>query len=145
MLKYLLVLFLFLPAIVHADVEMNTIAVSSTDNLTDINVPNTQTVFTKAYSIRNHQWDSVSIMYKATSGGVVGVSIQAERSFHLPTTEAVADTSYVIWNTTATATDKSTWHMATLDTVATPYVRFRITGTGSNDNSTTVKIQLQNH
>lgn len=127
---------------VHADIRKTIESVASTDTLVDINVPNTQTVYTKSYSLINQGVDSIAYMYKATSSGTIGVSIQAERSFDRPTTEATADAKYVVWNTTATTAD-ATWKMATLDTVVMPYYRFKITGTGSNHNSTTVQIKVQ--
>lgn len=142
MLKFILALLMVIPSMVYADITRTIESVSSTDTLTDINVPNTATVYTKSYSLVNQDISSIAYMYKATSNGTIGVSIQVERSFQRPTTEAVADASYVVWHAPAT-TINATWQLATLDTVVMPYYRFKITGTGSNHNSTTVKIKVQ--
>lgn len=143
-IKLLLALLVLVPSVASADVKRIIEVVASTDNLANINVPNTATVITKSISLQNQEIESVGYMYKATSSGVIGVSIQADRSYDRPATEAVASATYVPWNAAATTTDAS-WHMATLDTVVMPFLRFRITGTGSNDNTTTVQIKLQKH
>lgn len=109
-----------------------------------IAVPSTSTtVITDSQSLVNTGLaTNIGIMYKATSSGVIGLSLQATRSFKAPTTEGSADVTYVLWNAPATTTD-SAWHMATLDTVVEPYMRYQIVGTGSNDASTTVQIKIQ--
>lgn len=142
--KILLAFLLFGSVNSYADISRTIESISSTDTLTDINVPNTATVYTKSYSLVNQDVESIGYMYKATSSGTIGVSIQVERSFQRPTTEAASDATYIVWNSPSTTAD-SAWHLATLDTVVMPYYRFKITGTGSNHNSTTVKIKVQKH
>ncbi len=108
-----------------------------------IGASSTTTVLTDSVSLENTGLaTNIGVMYKATSSGVVGVSIQAQRSFQRPTTEGSSDATYVVWNTAFTTTDTA-WHLATLDTVVTPYLNFKVTGTGSNDASTTVQIKVE--
>lgn len=145
MILRILFLLLMMGGVANADLQRTVENITSTDTLVNINVPSTGTVYTKAYSVRKTEAaESIAYMYKPTSSGTIGVSIQAERSFAAPSTEAVADATYVAWNSPAT-TSSAIWQMATLDTVVMPYVRFKITGTGSNHNSTTVQIKLEVH
>lgn len=85
---------------------------------------------------------NIGIMYKATSSGTVALTLQALRSFKTPDTEDAPDATYVVWNVSTTTSDQA-WHMATLDTVVEPYMRYQITGTGSNDASTTIQIKVE--
>lgn len=126
----------------HADIARVVENAASTDSLTNIIVQNTQTVYTKSISLVNHDSGSVGVMYKATSNAGINLSIQAERSYTRPTTEAAADSSYVVWNAPFTTAD-NTWKMATLDTVVMPYLRFKITGGSGNASTTTVQIKVQ--
>lgn len=106
-----------------------------------IGVPTTGTSITDSISLVNPGVTSIGVMYKATSSGVVSVTLQALRSFQRPSVEGTSDSSYVLWNTSNTITDTA-WHMATLDTVVMPYLVFKANGTGSNDDSTTIQIKV---
>lgn len=145
--KLILSFLLFGASFSYADEPRRTVEnVVTVDSLgamyTTITVPTTSSVTTKSISLINSGIQtSVGVMYKATSTGVVGVSIQAFRSFQRPTTEGVADATWVVWNAPATTSDTA-WHMATLDTVVVPYMTLKLTGTGSNDASTTVQIKV---
>lgn len=85
---------------------------------------------------------SLGVMWQATSPGTVSLNVQALRSFRRPTSETLADPSYVSWNAPNTVSD-TLWHMATLDTVVEPYLRFRVTATGQNSGSTTLNIKVE--
>lgn len=142
-MRLFLLVFLLIASNSYADVIRTIESEASTDSLTNINIPSTQTVYTKSSSLVNYNTaGSVGVMYRATSNGVIGVSIQSQRSYAKPTTEAVADVNYISWNNAFTTTDNQ-WHLATLDTIVMPYLRFKITGTGSNDNSTTIQIKVE--
>lgn len=108
-----------------------------------IAIPSTSTVTTDSQSLVNTGLaTNLGVMYKATSSGTVTLSLQAVRSFQRPGTEGSPDATYVVWNSAVTDSDTN-WHMATLDTVVEPYMRYQITGSGSNDASTTIQIKLE--
>lgn len=147
-LRILFLLFLMFGSIsAHADDIRRTIMNAATvDSLgtivSTIAVPTTATVYTKSISLINHGYESVGVMYKATSAGTIAVTVQSQRSYSPPTTESVYDPAYVDWNT-PTSTSDNTWRMATLDTVIMPYLRFKISGTGSNAASTTMQVKVE--
>lgn len=145
--KILLALILLGMVPAHAeDIRRTVMSVASTDTLngiyTTMTPASTSTVYSKSISLVNHGYESVGVMYKATSSGVIALTVQPQRSFDRPTTESANNAAYVPWNAPFTISD-NLWHMATLDTVVMPYVRFQITGTGSNDSSTTIQMKLE--
>lgn len=142
MIRIFLVLFLLFSSIAHADVTRVVETAASSDSVTNISVPSTNIIFTKSISLVNHESGSVGVMYKATSSGTINLTVQAERSYSRPTTEGASDVSYVVWNDPFTMTDNQ-WHMATLDTVVMPYVRFKITGGSGNAAFTTIQLKVQ--
>lgn len=107
-----------------------------------IKVPTTSTVYTKSISLKNASVNgNVGVMYKATSSGTVTLALQALRSYDRPTTEGSSDVKYVVWNAPQSISDTS-WHMATLDTIVSPYLVFKVIGSGSNDTSTSIQIKV---
>lgn len=142
-MRFILALFLVFCNfnLAFADVNRVVETITSTDSLTSIAVPTTTTVFTKSFSLVNHLFEPVGVMYKATSSGTVAMTIQAEQTYIKPTTEAVANSTFVLWEASEVIADQQ-WHMITLDTVTMPYARFRIVGTGSNADSTTIQIKV---
>lgn len=85
---------------------------------------------------------NLGVMWQATSPGTPAFTIQAMRSFQRPTNETLTDASYVVWNSSNTVSDTN-WHMATLDTIVEPYLRFRITPTAGNNTGTTLQIKVE--
>lgn len=141
MLKIFLALFFMGVTPVMADVMRTVETETSSAGASDIAVASTGTAITKSFSLVNHSIGSVGVMYKATSSGVVSLSIQAQQSYRKPVTEGSDDVNYVVWQSFSTVSDTA-WHMATLDSVVMPYGRFKITGTGSNDASTTIQFKV---
>lgn len=139
-----LVIALFLSLPVMAEERLIVESMASTDSLTNILVPNAITVYTKSFSLVNHDLSApVGVMYKITStSGNPNVTITAEQSFQRPTTEAVVDPSYIIWETVATSETEQVWRVATLDTVIMPYARFKIVGNSGNGAGVTVQIKV---
>lgn len=146
LVRILLAFLLFGSSLSYADIKRTIETVTTVDTLGQIyntvGVPITTTNYTKSVSLVNHSFESVGVMYKATSSGVISLTLQAERSFDRPSIEGVANVAYVVWNPAATVSD-NTWHMITLDTVNMPYLRFRLTGSGSNDASTIMQIKVE--
>lgn len=138
---FLLVVFVLMSLTSYADVTRVVETVTSTDSLSAIAAPQTFTVYTKSVSLVNHLFDPVGVMYKASSSGTITLTIQAQQSYSKPTTEAVADAGYVSWTAPESISDAA-WHAITLDTVTMPYLRFKIVGSGSNHNSTTIQIKV---
>lgn len=128
------------------DVRRTVINAATVDSLgaivSTIAVPTTATVYTKSISLINHGYEGIGVMYKATSAGTIAVTVQAQRSYAPPASESAYDAAYVDWNTSSSTTD-NTWRMATLDTVIMPYLRFKISGTGSNAASTTMQVKVE--
>jgi hypothetical protein len=114
--------------------------VASEDTSTAVDVPTTLTRYSKSFSFKNN-YQPIGVWYKATSDGVVTVTLQAQQSYKAPTTELAADTSYTVWETAESVVDES-WHVMTLDTVAGSYGRFKLTGTGSNDATTEIQFKV---
>ena len=114
--------------------------IASEDTSTAVDVPTTLTRYSRSFSLINTE-EPVAVMYKVTSDGTVTVSIQAQQSYQRPTTELAADTTYVEWEVAESATDEA-WHLMTFDTVAMPYGRFKLTGSGSNDATTEVQFKV---
>lgn len=113
------------------------------NSYSSMQVPSTTTNYTRSESLKNTGLGTnIGVMYKATSSGTISLSLQALRSFQLPTTEQSLDSTYVVWNVPTTISD-SGWHMVTLDTVVEPYLVFRMTGTGSNDATTKLQINVE--
>jgi hypothetical protein len=113
-----------------------------TSNTTDIEVASTGTVYTKSIDGKDIQNDGdVGIMYKATSDGVVDLSLSLQESFK-PLKSGAVDTDYVTTSVINSSVTDEVWHLATVDTVILPYLRFIATGQGSNDASTTIEIKV---
>lgn len=145
--RILFSILLLVSADVHADIRRTVENVVTIDSLNTpyatMAIPSTTNIYSKSVSLVNQDiQQSVGVMYKATSSGAVNLSIQTERSYSPPSTEGQSNATYVIWNAPFTTTDTA-WHMATLDTVIVPYARFHVTGSGSNDASTTLQIKVE--
>lgn len=146
---FLLLLMLAIGGTAYADdtfrLTVGSVATADTVNpqsiYTTIAVPTTSVALSKSISLVNPSANSVGVMYKATSSGTVTLTIQALRSFQKPTAENASDSTYISWNAPVSVSDTG-WHMVTLDTVVMPYLRFQITGSGSNDASTTIQMKV---
>lgn len=147
MRKFLLILLLsmwIIPANAFENERtvQNAITHDTLTTYSTIGVPTTTTAITDSQSLVNTTVaGNVGVMYKATSSGTITLSLQALRSFQRPTTEGSADASYIVWNSSQSISD-SAWHMVTLDTIVEPYLTFKVTGSGSNDASTTIQIKV---
>lgn len=149
MLKVLLLVSMFLSSCSFclADIRRTSETLTSTDSVVSMAVPSTATVYTKSFSLQNHEAGTpVAIAYKATaSSGSISVTIDAEQSYQRPTTEAASDVTYVGWERVATTLTNNAWHIETLDTVVAPYGRIKIIGNSGNSQATTVDLKLLRH
>lgn len=125
----------------NADVHRTADSASTVDSVI-ITIPNLDVRYTKSISFQNVDYADIGVMYKATSSGTVGLTVDLERSFTKPTIEGQSDTQYIVTDRIATTLGNQEWHMATINTVLMPYARFKIQGTGSNSAVTTLKINV---
>lgn len=130
-------------AFAEANYRSVTSAISATDDTSVFLTGGTNIVYTKAFSVKNVKNDNdIGIMYKATSPGAVDIKLDTEGSYTPPATEGSADTNYLhIGTIDASITDES-WHLATIDSVVLTYMRFKVTGQGSNAATTTFQIKI---
>lgn len=114
---------------------------------TTIAVASTDTAYTQSIDLKGGEYFAVA--YKAASDGEVNLKIEMEQSFQVPTTEGSSDT---MWVEPGNASDiesalaDENFHINALGAFGLPvplhYGRFKITGQGSNDASTTISIWL---
>lgn len=147
MLRLLLAILLFLsyiPAFAYEN-ERTIEAVATTDSTKALftTISTGTTVDTVSESLVNLSVaGGVGVMWRVSGSGAVNVSLQGLRSFQRPTSETLSDSSYVVWNSVNTTTDTN-WHMATLDTVVEPYLRFRVSPLNNNSSTNTIQIKVQ--
>ena len=125
-----------------ADVKRIVETVASATSVSSVQVGGTNTTYSKSISLQNVTETPVSIMYKATSDGIVTAKIDLEQSYQRPSTEGASDSNYMVTSTVNSSLVNEEWHIATLSTVEMPFIRFKLTGSGSNDNSTTVQFKV---
>ena len=127
----------FAGSIITTDVESN--------GVTTIPVATTSTVYTKAYDISDSQYFSVSYWTYASTG-TSSVTIQVEQSTVRPTAEYTTNANYTVpvsmADITTSLTTESTWYTKAFSPISQRYVRFKITGTGSNDATNVVQLKF---
>lgn len=117
------------------------------DGATDvIEIPcgSTGTFYSRSAKLAYGKYFAAS--WKATvSAGAPELKIEMEQSWAVPGTEGSSDTDWVepesATDVDASLTDEN-WHHKAISPVAMPYIRFRITATGSNHSSCTLQIKL---
>lgn len=145
MIRILLIFLMLLPSMAQAYEDQRTVeSVATTDSTKALftNISTSATVDTVSESLVNvSMTGSLGVMWQASSTGTASFTIQALQSFQRPTAETLQDASYVVWNGSNAVSD-SAWHMATLDTVVEPYLRFRVFPTGQGSTAT-VQIKVE--
>ena len=110
---------------------------------TALAVASAATVYSKSWKWGSGEY--FSLAYKATSEGVVGLKIELEQSNVAPTTERSSDDNYVVaenMQDVEPALATETQHYKKLSPVVSVYGRLKITGSGSNDASTTLAASI---
>jgi hypothetical protein len=110
---------------------------------TEMAVAGNVTYYTKSFPLVYAKYFAVA--YKATSSGVIDLTITLEQSYARPTTEGSSDTKYVTGSGVSaihTNLADTTWHSASLSPLTMPFGRFKIAGGATNDASTTLQIKL---
>lgn len=115
----------------------------TSDHVKDIPIVSNATVYTKAWKWGEGEYFAVD--YKGSSSGTVGLLIELEQSNVPPATEGSSDGNYVVaenqQDIEADLSDK-TQHIKKLSPVVSVYGRLKITGSGSNDATTTLRAKL---
>lgn len=118
--------------------------VVNADDATDIPVASTAVVYGRAIQLSMGVY--FGLKYKAVSaGGTPSVKIEMEMSDRLPATEGAADAHYVVpdgFSDIESDLVAETWQIKTLSPVPMPYMRFKITGSGTNPADTLVNLNL---
>ena len=118
---------------------------SSDSSTASIPVATTTTIYTHSFRTDSGEYGAISYwIYSAA--GVADVTIQLEQSWTAPATEGSADGNYTIpvnmADVTTALTTESTWYQQSISVLPLPYGRFKITGIGSNNADTVVKIKV---
>ena len=115
----------------------------ASDDSVNFLIRGTATIYTdsmKTYLLE--PTDNVGLMYRA-QGSTVNLKLDIEQSFAPPTTEGSTDQDYVTTDSVdSSITVADSWKVATLDTVVMPYMRFKVSGQGSNSATTTLEIKV---
>ena len=117
--------------------------VLSATHVKDIPIATTATVYTKAWKWGEGEYFSLD--YIATSDGTVLLQIELEQSNVLPATEGAADSNYVVAENQSdgeAALADEVKHYKKLSPVVSVYGRLKITGSGGNDATTTLRAKL---
>jgi len=122
----------------------NAIAIME-NNTTDMLLNADETIYTKAYELKRAS--SFGIAYKAASTiGSVDVTINIEQGYQAPGSPEASDATFVtpanISAICSRRTTETTLVIQTISPVVAPWLRFRITGAGSNAADTIVNIWL---
>jgi len=113
-------------------------------NLTTITIGAGATVYTKSFSLKFGAY--FALAYKAASAGAVDLTIQLEQSYQKPTTEGVADSTYVIPESLAdihTNLADENWHNNSISPAAMPYGRLKIVSAAGVENTLQAKLSVQ--
>ena len=117
---------------------------STTDDSVTFLVGSANTLYTKTIDMnRAYPDDTVGVMYKATAlqGGAIDLHLTVQQSYKPPATAGASDTAYLSTGVITTSVADELWHLATIDTLVLPYMRFFVQGQGSNAAGTTVEIK----
>ncbi len=115
------------------------------DGTTTLAVASTGTAYTKAIQLQSRK--SFGIVFNITSSGTVTVKAEIEQGKVLPTTQGSADaTNYNVGLETSStiSSDLATTGLRFLafSPIVSPYIRVKLTGSGSNHASTTMTVDL---
>ena len=117
---------------------------SATDDTVQFLVGSTTTICTKSLKVTDIKNDEeTGILYKAISTGTIDVTLEMQQSYRAAEVEGTCvDAEYLTTDLIETSIADGLWSLATIDTVILPYIRFRITGNGSNDQGTLFEIKV---
>ena len=109
----------------------------------DMAIASAATIYSKSWERGSSEYFSLD--YIATSSGTVGLKIELEQGNTKPSTEGSSDADWVVAeNAQDIESDLSdeVQHFKKLSPVVSKYGRLKITGSGSNHSSTTLRAKL---
>ena len=122
-----------------------TMPILNATNSTSIAVNGTATVYTQEFPIESAQYFEASYLANSTNGSV-NVTIQLEQGSVVPATEGAANGNFTVPvnqpDIVTGLTTEDTWYHAAFSPVPLTYGRFKITGLGSNNADTILKIKV---
>ena len=136
---------LFAVTMVHAAPYRSTVNIkSATDDTVQFLVGGTTTICTKSLKVVDIKNDEdTGIMYKAIGSGTIDITLAMQQSYRPAAVEGTCeDAEYLDTNTIEASISDANWSLATLDTVILPYIRFKVTGNGSNAAGTLFEIKV---
>ncbi len=118
-------------------------SILSATHVVAIPIASAATVYTKSWPWGMAEYFALD--YKAASSGVTGLKIEVEVGNAPPTTEGSSDTAWAVPENAQdveSALADTNQHSKKLSPVTAKYGRLKITGSGSNDASTTLTAKL---
>ncbi len=113
------------------------------DHSATIAIASAAIVYTRSWLWGNSEYFGLNAL--ASSSGVVGLKIELEESQVLPVTEGAVDANFAVavnGQDVFTNLSVKTTKITRLSPVVSKYGRLKITGSGSNDASTTLLAKL---
>ena len=122
----------------------NIIAVKENDT-TDMICSSTETIYTEAYKL--DRGSVFGVAYKCASvNGTPDITIVVEQGYQAPTSKEASDSTFVtpanMSDVCTRRTTENTLVIQSLSPVVMPWIRFAITGLGSNNADTVVNVWL---
>lgn len=122
----------------------NVIAIEENDT-TDMLCASTETIYTKAYKLS--RGSVFGVAYKAaSSNGSVDVTINIEQGYQVVASPEASDGTFVVPQNVAAIvsnlTTENTLYIQSISPVVMPWLRFKITGAGSNNADCVVNMWL---
>ena len=120
-----------------------TTAVTKIDGLESMDVKNNVVYYTKAINISKAIYFGLHL--QASSAGTPALQIDMQQSFQAPTNDGAADSNFVIPDGASalyTNLADTLAHVKQISPVPMTWIRFKISGLGSNPADTTLKMKL---
>ena len=116
------------------------------NNTVDMLCADTETIYTEAYSLKRGTAFAVAYKVSSVAEATVDITIVVEQGYQAPTTPELADATFVTPASMSAIcenrTTETTLVIQSLSPVPMPFIRFKITGAGSNAPDTVVNMWL---
>ena len=123
----------------HGDVRSITKA-----GVENIAVASTAVVYTDSFKLKQGMYFGIWLL-ASSSAGAVDLKIQMEESYTAPATEGIADANYAIpqgMSDIQSSLTLETAQVIGVNPVPMTYARFKITGQGTNNADTILKMKI---
>src|SRR3990167_818414 len=85
---------------------------------------------------------SMGVMYKTSVAGSVLLSLEQSYAASAVEKTVSADSGFILTHNISVNINDANWHIATIDSVSMPWIRFRIEGLGGNTVSNSIQIKF---